>query len=250
MDPERREPHDYRVLLAACPDLTIVGGQAVSIWAITYLNPEDLREENGYGSHDLDVYARRKAAEIAAAVPEWASEFPKMWMFDRRLLRLTAKNENGQDLIVEVLREVNGLNKEDLEAVQTISSNGVTYHALDPIAMLKAKAANVRKINQEGRQDRAHLRLIARCVSPYLRDAHSHAIAAPDMQPEFVKTVSRLFKTLSDKHTLKTILLEGIIPETLIPQEFANSPVEKVRTTYGHQFPRLCEIVRQITASR
>ena len=32
------EPHDYRLLLEACPSLTIVGGQAVNIWAMAYLD--------------------------------------------------------------------------------------------------------------------------------------------------------------------------------------------------------------------
>jgi hypothetical protein len=56
-------PHDYRALLRACPDLTIVGGQAVNVWAVTYLDPEH-SSPSGFGSLDLDVLAHAKASEI------------------------------------------------------------------------------------------------------------------------------------------------------------------------------------------
>lgn len=62
------KPHDYRVLLEACPDLTIVGGQAINVWAITYLAPEDA-QRTALGSYDLDVLARSKVSEIIAALP-------------------------------------------------------------------------------------------------------------------------------------------------------------------------------------
>jgi hypothetical protein len=249
MDVENREPHNYRVLLEAFPDFTIVGGQAVSVWALAYLKPEDLQAESGYGSHDLDVYARRKAAEITAALPDWNSERPPLWSFDRRLLRLTSKDEAGQVLIVEVLGKVNGLDDRDLQAVREILAGGIKYRVLDPIAMLKAKAANVRDINQEGRHDRAHLRLIARCVAPYLLEGHQQAIASAETQKDFADTVSRIFKTVSDKRTLRTLLAEGIIPHELIPDDLGTSPIEKVRRTFQHQMPRLREHIGRIAAT-
>lgn len=156
-------PHDYRVLLEACPDLTIVGGQAVNIWAITYLDSNE-ESRTSLGSHDLDVLARMKVAEIIAALPSWKNEKPPMWSFDRRLLRLTSRAEDGRVLVVEVLSKVHGLDKEDLEAVVEVEKDGVKYRALDPVAMLKAKVANVRELDQAGpppRQDRAHLHIIA-----------------------------------------------------------------------------------------
>lgn len=76
MPDELTRPHDYRVLLEACPGLTIVGGQAINVWAITYLDPEQAAQ-TGLGSHDLDVLARMKVAEIIAALPGWKSERPR-----------------------------------------------------------------------------------------------------------------------------------------------------------------------------
>ncbi len=241
MADELTRPHDYRVLLEACPDLTIVGGQAVNVWAITYLEAAHTSHTD-LGSHDMDVIARIKVAEIIAALPNWKSEKPPMWSFDRRLLRLTARADDGRLLIVEVLGKVHGLEKEDLEAVAEIEQDGVKYRTLDPVAMLKAKAANVRELDQTGpppRQDRAHLHIIAQCVAPFLRDAHQQAVSDPVLHDECAKTISRTFQTLSDRHTLKTLLAEGIQPQALIPAELKDSPIEKVRMAFEHQMPRL-----------
>lgn len=232
------KPHDYRALLESCPGLTIVGGQAVSVWAITYLNPEETHLE-GFGSHDLDVIAKTKVAEIVAALPNWKSEKPPMWSFDRRLLRLSRRAEDGRLLVIEVLGKVNGLEAEDLEAVAEIEQDNVKYRVLDPVAMVKAKAANIREIDQEGRQDRAHLQIIAQCVAPFLRDAHQQASVNPALHGAFAKTISRTFRTLSNRLTLKTLLKENIHPLALIPEELKDSPIEKVRTAYEHQLPRL-----------
>lgn len=245
MADELTRPHDYRVLLETCPDLTIVGGQAVNVWAVTYLD-SSAESRTDLGTHDMDVLARMKVAEIIAALPNWKNEKPPMWSFDRRLLRLTSRAEDGRVLIVEVLSKVHGLDNEDLAAVAEVEQDGVRYRALDPVAMLKAKVANVRELDQAGpppRQDRAHLHIIAQCVAPFLRDAHQQATLAPALHGEFAKTISRTFKTLSDRRLLKTLLTEGIQPLDLLPPELKDSPIEKVRTAFGHQLPRLEQAV-------
>lgn len=242
MSGEVTKPHDYRVLLEKCPDMTIVGGQAVTAWAITYLDAERTQPV-GFGSKDLDVMAKMTVDEIIAALPGWEPKRTPLWSFlDVRRLKLLAVNSEGRLLVVEVLSKVRGLTKEDLEAVVDLVEDGVSYHLLDPIAVLKAKAANVREIDQAGpppRQDRPHLQMISQCVSPFLRDAHQQALADPSLQADFAKTISRTFKTLSDRHTLRTLLTESIQPLTLVPAELKDSPIEKVRTAFEHQMPRL-----------
>jgi hypothetical protein len=187
-----------------------------------------------------------KVAEIIAALPDWKNEKPPMWSFDRRLLILSSRAADGRPLIVEVLSKVNGLEREDLEATAAIEQGGATYRVLDPIAMLKAKAANVRDLDQDGpppRQDRAHLQIIAQCVAPFLRDAHQQALADPTLHGEFAKTISRTFHTLSQRHTLRTLLTEGIRPTDLLPLELRDCPIEKVRSAFEHQVPRLQGLV-------
>jgi hypothetical protein len=242
MPGELTRPHDYRVLLQAFPDMTIIGGQAVNVRAITYLDPAHSRPA-GFGSHDLDVLARTQASRIIAALPGWRYEKTPLWAFtDGRVLRLMSRAEDGRDLVVEVLTSVRGLDRGDLEAVVQIKQDDVTYRLLDPIAMLKAKPANIREIDQEGpppRQDRAHLQIIAKCVPPFLVDPHRQAVENADVRSAFSKTLSRAFKTLSHPPTLKILLQEGIRPGPLVPAELCDSPIQKVRTACKHQLPRL-----------
>jgi hypothetical protein len=250
MSDELTQPHDYRVLLEACPSLTIVGGQAVNVWAITYLDPNHTHLA-GFGPRDLDVLARIKVAEIIAALPGWAHKKPPLWAFnDSRILTLMSKSEDGRPLVVEVLSSVHGLDQEDLNAIVPIEQDGITYRLLDPVAMLKAKAANVRQIDQVGpplRQDREHLQIIAQCVPLFLRDAHEQAVANTELHDAFSKTLSRTFKTLCHTRTLKTLLREGIAPVLLVPTELKNSPIEKITTACRHQLPRLEKLIQDQT---
>jgi hypothetical protein len=78
MPEELTRPHDYRVLLRACPDMTIIGGQAINVWAITYLDPEH-SQPTGFGSHDLDVLADTQVSAIIAALPGWGYEKTPLW---------------------------------------------------------------------------------------------------------------------------------------------------------------------------
>jgi hypothetical protein len=171
---------------------------------------------------------------------------------ETRRLTLASRSADGQLLLVEVLSKVHGLDREDLEAVEELEQDGVNYCVLDPIAMLKAKAANVRELDQEGpppRQDRAHLQIIAQCVAPFLRDAHTQAVQDSTLHSKLAKTVSRAFRTLSTRRTLQTLLAEGIGPLSLLPADLGGSPIAKVRSAFEHQLPRLARQISDIRAN-
>ncbi len=249
-DGDISQPHDYRVLLQTVPGLTIVGGQAVNVWAITYLDPGQLGD-TAIGSRDLDVTAKVAIDQIIDALPDWKPEKAPLMSFDRRRLRLSTKAADGRLLVVEVLRSVNGLDKEDLEETVVVRDDGVDYRVLDPIALLKAKAANLRDIDQVGpppRQDRAHLRVIAKCLAPFLSDAHAQSMESEEAQGDFARTVSRTFATLTDRKTLKTLHDEGIDPVGLLPQDLGKSSIAKVANAWKYQVPRLRDQFNKLSA--
>ena len=237
-------PHDYRLICAGREVPTVVGGQAVELWAINYLaeGDTDLRSDQ-FGSKDLDILAEKKVIDYLKTVPGWTFKpnDSRSWT-DSRKGFLHSTSEDGRKLLVEVLHRVHGLEEADFAHVETIEHQGNNYRLLDPIVMLKAKAANVRDITQDGnppRHDRIHLQLIARCVPLYLRGIHDGAVADPSMEKEAMAIVSRAFKTLQNSKTAQTLQREGIIPASLIPQEFAESPLPRVRTAYEWQYKKL-----------
>jgi hypothetical protein len=235
-------PHDYRLVCAGREMPTVVGGQAVNLWAISYLEPggPDLRSPV-FGSKDLDILADKPVLDYLKTVPGWVFKpnSTRNWT-DSRQGFLHSTSEDGRKLLVEVLHSVHGLDREDLSHVETIEHRGFQYRLLDPIAMLKAKAANVRDIKQDDvppRHDRQHLQLIARCVPPYLREVHESAVTNPDLEKDALSVVSRAFKTLQRGKTAHTLYAEGIIPASLLPEEFRESPLARIRAAYRWQMP-------------
>ncbi len=244
MTPARPDttPHDYRVVCQWEPAPTVVGGQAVNLWAINYL-PQVPR--SNLVSKDLDIIIAKDGLAQFRRIPGWVFQprETRNWM-DSRLGALRSTSPDGRPLLVEVLNSVHGLDKTDLKHAAYVKMDGVLYRALDPVTMLKAKAANVRDIDQGGaapRHDRPHLHLIAQCVPPYLREVHALAVSNPDTEKESLAVISRAFKTLQQARTAQTLHAEGIAPATLMPVEFAESPFPRVRAAFEWQYRLLSE---------
>ncbi|PTY02057.1 hypothetical protein DB347_25200 [Opitutaceae bacterium EW11] len=248
-------PHDYRALFAGADEErpTIVGGQAVNLWAITYLDRADPASGTSkYGSHDLDVISTGRALAFLKKLPNWRFDPTPMKHFGVGITaRLQTVTNDGRLLLVEVLHSVAGLDASDLRRVSELTaSDGTVYRLLDPIAMVKAKAYNARKFKQDDnppRHDREHLELIAKCLPEYLREIHATAVrlktanpaAAQDAIKEAADAVSAAFVTLTHHETAATLRAQGVPPESLIPPEFKESPIEKVANAWKHQHPRL-----------
>lgn len=242
-------PHDYRALFVGADAPTVVGGQAINLWAIVYLD-RDVRNRVVHGSHDMDVVSGAKALAFLKTLPDWKFSPTPMKHFG---VGITAKLQSvapdGRVLLVEVLHSVAGLGDADLRRVSEVAVRGIKYRLLDPIAMLKAKAYNVRKFKQDGdppRHDREHLELIARCVPEFLRELHDGArrlqqAVDPDAKAAVENATDALgcaFATLSDTKTAATLRAQGIAPEELIPPEFKDSPIAKISSAWKHQWPR------------
>lgn len=225
--------------MESVPGLTVVGGQAVNLWAITYCSEDDVLP--AHGSHDLDVVAKGAVAKAISQLPDWNYKKTPLWSFDIRTAELTCKTEDGTLLAVEILNRVNGLDQKDLAATRTIEVGKAKFTVLDPIAMLKAKAANVRDLPQDGeppRQDRQHLKIISICLPRFLEDAHSTCAKDEKLHEEMSKLMKRCFEMLFDKKNIKTLKACGITPSALIP-DFSSSPIAAVKASFDNQFSRL-----------
>lgn len=250
MTPTRAQttPHDYRVVCELQPAPTVVGGQAVNLWAINYLAPAIPRAT--LVSKDLDVVVSQESMAKLKQVPGWVFQprETKNWM-DSRLGALRSTSPDGRPLLVEILHSVHGLNKADLQAAAYVKSDGVIYRVLDPITMLKAKAANVRDIDQNGtppRQDRLHLRLVARCVPEFLLEVYRDAVSDPSRERNSLAVISRAFKTLQQPKTAQTLQVEGIAPASLIPAELAESTLPRIRAAFDWQYRLLLRSEKEI----
>lgn len=224
----------------------MVGGQAVNLWAINYLPKVP---KSTLVSKDLDIVIAKDGLAQFRRIPGWVFQprETKNWM-DSRLGALRSTSPDGRPLLVEVLNSVHGLEKTDLRHAAYVKAEGVLYRALDPITMLKAKAANVRDIKQDGeppRHDRQHLRLIADCVPHYLREVHAVALQKPELERDSLDVISRAFKTLQDAKTAQTLRAEGIAPGSLIPAEVSASILPRIRRAAEWQSRMIAEFPKQ-----
>jgi hypothetical protein len=238
-------PHDYRVIADSEIRPTIVGGQAVNLWAITFLEEGDFATiSTKYGSGDLDVLAGPKVVEFLKSLgPNWRVDKIPFKIFGHGLEAVAhGIAPDGRKLLVEVLKNVKGLDAKDLEETVELALGGATYKVLDPIALLKAKAANVRDLDQVGpppRQDINHLELVARCLPIYLRQIHAQALENPTGQKKVAATFSRAFAALTDRRTREGLSKAVIDPLSLIPPELATSAIAPIANAYRHQLPRV-----------
>jgi hypothetical protein len=105
---------------------------------------------------------------------------------------------DGRQLHVEALGYVLGLNEEDMRAVVELKHGDSRFLALDPVALLRSKCANINELAQGGheRHDEDHLKILGRCVPEYLREIAGEALAGR-LGVEIVEsTLRRLFKTM------------------------------------------------------
>jgi hypothetical protein len=94
-------PHDYRLLCAGRLAPTVVGGQAVNLWAVAYLEKggPDLHERR-FGSKDLDILADKEVLEFLKTVPGWTfrARDGRNWA-DQRQGFLHGTSEDGRKLL-------------------------------------------------------------------------------------------------------------------------------------------------------
>ena len=165
----------------------------------------------------MDVVTSGKALSFLKTLPDWKFAPTPMKHFRVGITaRLLSVAPDGRVLLVEVLHSVAGLDAADLRRVSEVEVSGTCYRLLDPIAMLKAKAYNVRKFKQDDnppRHDREHLELIAQCVPGFLREVHDGAVrlqkakdpAAKAALANAADAVSAAFAALTDGDTSATI---------------------------------------------
>lgn len=234
-------PHDYRVLFNGEVKPGVIGGQAVNLWAITYLETGDPSlAAKRYSSGDMDFLDEGKVLDFLRKSPGWSFiERTVRDPFDVRVGSAVATSDDNRKLLVEVVKGVKGLDAEDIVWAK-LEHLGTTYRLLDPIALLKAKATNLRELDQKGpppRHDREHLGLIVQCIPLFIKSI----LAQPEAEEKAPKTISRLFSTLQHKKTAETLRSEGVDILALITDDIKNSPIAKIRRACENQIPRLMD---------
>jgi hypothetical protein len=178
----------------------LVGGQAVNLWALYYHDRS--MELAPFVSRDADVLGDRASlvelGKLAGVKPQFFPLRPP----SNEVGVVIAKDSNGQPLLIEVLRYVNGVSNEELrEPSYTMAMGERQIRVLipGPIALLKAKLANVVDLKQEGRQDTKHVHILARVIPAYLEDLRDAVAGARTEERKLIEFLEKLLAVLTAK---------------------------------------------------
>lgn len=186
MSNSQYRPEDFLSALAVAPDdkarPVLVGGQAVNFWAQLYAQKlPELKPWQPFLSKDCDVYGNREVAQRMQEKSGWTlSLFPPREMAVAALVASDGRT-------MEVLNAVRGLTPKDFERMCVRVQVGERFlWILNPVALLKAKLANVAELDQSERQDRRHVSILIPVVREFLSQALSEARAGEDSERDVV----------------------------------------------------------------
>jgi hypothetical protein len=199
-----RPPADFAPMLATAKPLLLVGGQAVNLWALYY--QERTAGLTPFVSRDADVLGDRETlktlGKLAGAKPQFFPLRPP----SNEVGVVITKDAGGQPLLIEVLRSVHGVTNEELrEPIYTVAigEGGVHVQVPGPIALLKAKIANLADLPQAGRQDSRHVIILTRLLPAYLGDLQKAASEGRIEERKFIGFLERLLAVLTSKNGQK-----------------------------------------------
>ncbi len=169
---DQHSPKEFAPIFAGVDAPLVVGGQAVNIWAELYVAAVPaLKKFAPFTSKDADIYGTRAQAEALANRAGW--EFKAVTDPNSIAVAVLSKpSASGPPLVVEVLKEVNGLTDQDLKKSEIIQfSESQRYRIPSPPVLLKAKLYNLASlVNMDRPQDLKHSQMLLRIVPQYLNE--------------------------------------------------------------------------------
>jgi len=136
--------------------------------------------------------------------------------------------------LIEVLHTIHGLTPQDLQnGVALVEVHGRRLKALSPVALLKAKIANLSDLPQKDRQDLRHLKILIPCVAAYITEA-AEALSGRAL----VNVLTACLKTVTAENGKVVSRQYGINFSECFPERLKNARSVSVKNFCGHQLHR------------
>lgn len=232
-------PEAVASFLRTATPVLIVGGQAVNLWALHYR--ERVMDLAPFVSRDVDILGNRAVLEeIARSAGRKPQYFP-LKPPSNEVGVVIARDRNDDPLLIEVLRYVHGVSNRELqepEYIFEIGTEGTRVRVPGPVALLKAKVANVADLKQEGRQDERHVRILARILPGYWRDLFG-AVEKDELTERVL--INYLEGTLGIVQSKKgkNVFSQLQIPRQELFSGLEKSDLPKVKRFQQNRLPRL-----------
>lgn len=191
------------------PPLMLVGGQAVNLWALHYY--DQTKDLAPFVSRDIDLLGDKvtlaEVARLANARPQYFPLRPP----SNEVGVVVARDAHGQPLLIEVLRYLHGVSEKELsEPAYTFEIGESKVLVPGPVALLKAKIANVADIDQVGRQDLRHVRILYRLLPNYWREMCEAARTGKIKERSLIRCLEATLKTIQSRKGKKVLQEAGL----------------------------------------
>lgn len=207
----------------------LVGGQAVNYWAERYLSIEvELEKLQPFTSQDIDFKGNRTDVERIAQQLNLNPNYPpKVAM--TALSGFIPFQIGALKSSIEIVRRIPGISDHiDTPAIQAVW-NEKTIRVLDPISLLACKLELATTVQQKGRQDVVHLKILLPCVRAFLDELLLQVDLGQLPAKDWLKIVNQVLK-LATSHRAKRIASKHHInwPDILPSAGIAKSQNEKI----------------------
>jgi hypothetical protein len=220
----------------------LVGGQAVNFWAEFYAPKlPEIQQLQPFLSKDCDIYGNRDIAQRMQKQSGW-----RLSLFGPRRIAVAALvAEDGRT--IEVLSNVRGLTPKDLDRMcMQVQMYECSLCVLNPIALLKAKLANVAELDQTDRQDSKHVSLLIPIVREFISQTLTRAGEGTEVERDVILLAEAALHLALSKHAKLWQKAMGKEFEQLIPRaQLKRSQLPKVRNFVAKRLP---QILREVPA--
>ncbi len=228
------DPAAFHEVFQALNALPIVGGQAINAWAERYLPREPaLQEFIPFLSKDADLFGERVQIQRGPPPPGWVVAYysePRQ----SAVALLTKDLAQGEQLRVEVMRAVHGLDLHDLSDATLVEiAPGRVYRLPSPLRLIKAKIANVHDLTRHERpQDLKHVRMLVLVCAAYLRELHAAVCAGQAPERSLIDALQELDKLLRSPKALAIAARHRVALTPALPLDLAADQIPKLAAFY------------------
>ncbi len=236
-----RGPEELADLLETKEPVFLVGGQAINLWALHY--HERTVDLAPFVSRDIDLLGDRSTLRELAILAKTKPQYFPLRPPTNALGVVIAKDRNGDPILIEVLKYVHGVKEEELREPSytfEIGLNGIPVCVPGPVALFKAKLANLADLNQDGRQDAKHVRILSRILPDYWQDMCKAVRSGKIEERKLISHLETILKA-SQSTKAKTILKELSIRISSLFIGLEYETLVKVRSFRRKRLYRLAE---------
>lgn len=215
----------------------IVGGHAVNLWSGYYLTG-GVAELAGYmpfTSKDLDLVG--SAGLLDRLNRSHKGKLTRTEPRSPVIGRLDVPRKGGGFLRIEVLHTVKGLNAKDLARTMELKIEGMTARVLLPHLILKAKIENSQSIDQEGRNDVKHVRMMILCMHAFLIELIGLVASGQISERAVVNILEETLEIVTSPQAAKAVHLWGVDFSKVWPlDDLRMARSEKIARWLQHRF--------------